>query len=158
MKPFARINLSSAALRRGILVSSLAFAAGCMSIERTGEYYVATKTMTFQKLDEYHREMDDSKYMPLPFSIGIPDESRKGIIYLPPSAGVMLFFAGFLSGDAWPITALVFAPAGAAVWAGESLVIAPVWDTLCLPRDVYLRDDYLEKERQKTDIIERSNP
>ena len=27
MKPFARINLSSAALRRGILVSSLAFAA-----------------------------------------------------------------------------------------------------------------------------------
>ena len=28
MKPFARINLSSAALRRGILVSSLAFAAG----------------------------------------------------------------------------------------------------------------------------------
>ena len=26
MKPFARINLSSAALRRGILVSSLAFA------------------------------------------------------------------------------------------------------------------------------------
>ena len=29
MNPFARINLSSAALRRGILVSSLAFAAGC---------------------------------------------------------------------------------------------------------------------------------
>ncbi len=28
MKPFARINLSSAALRRGILVSSLALAAG----------------------------------------------------------------------------------------------------------------------------------
>ena len=31
MKPFARINLSSAALRRGILVSSLALAAGCAS-------------------------------------------------------------------------------------------------------------------------------
>ena len=29
MKPFARINLSSVALRRGILVSSLALAAGC---------------------------------------------------------------------------------------------------------------------------------
>ena len=28
MKPFARINLSSAALRRGILVSSLALAVG----------------------------------------------------------------------------------------------------------------------------------
>ena len=28
MKPFARINLSSAALRRGILVSSLVLAAG----------------------------------------------------------------------------------------------------------------------------------
>ena len=31
MKPFARIKLSFAALRRGILVSSLAFAAGCVS-------------------------------------------------------------------------------------------------------------------------------
>ena len=31
MKPFARIKLSSAALRRGILVSSLALAAGCVS-------------------------------------------------------------------------------------------------------------------------------
>ena len=31
MKPFARINLSSSALRRGILVSSLALAAGCAS-------------------------------------------------------------------------------------------------------------------------------
>ncbi len=31
MKPFARINLSSVALRRGILVSSLALAAGCAS-------------------------------------------------------------------------------------------------------------------------------
>ena len=31
MKPFARINLSSAALRRGILVSSIVLAAGCMS-------------------------------------------------------------------------------------------------------------------------------
>ncbi len=30
MKPFARINLSSAALRRGILVSSLALVAGTM--------------------------------------------------------------------------------------------------------------------------------
>ena len=30
MKPFARINLSYAVLRRGILVSSLAFAAGTM--------------------------------------------------------------------------------------------------------------------------------
>ena len=30
MKPFARINLSSAALRTGILVSSLALAAGTM--------------------------------------------------------------------------------------------------------------------------------
>ena len=142
---------------RAVAGTAMFCLAGCCSIERTGEYYVATKAMTFQKLDEYHREMDDSKYMPLPFSIGIPDESRKGITYLPPSAGVMLFFAGFLSGDAWPITALVFAPAGAAVWAGESLVLAPVWDTLCLPRDMYLRDDYLEKERQKSDTTERSN-
>ena len=99
MKPFARTSLSSAALRRGILVSFLALgtrlclgypladarpslrsaataAAGCCSIERTGEYYIATKTMTFQKLDEYHREKGDSTYMPLPFSIGIPDKNR----------------------------------------------------------------------------------
>jgi len=136
------------ALRRGILVSSLALAAGCMSIERTGEYYVATKTMTFQKLDEYHHEIDDSKYMPLPFSIGIPDESRKGITYLPPSAGVMMFFAGFLAEDA-PVTALVFAPAGAVVWTGEALVLAPVWDTLCLPVDFYRRDEYLKKTSEK---------
>ena len=141
MKPFARI----------ILVSSLALAVGCVSIERTGEYYVATKTMSFQKLQDYHREVDDSKYMPLPFSIGIPDEDREGITYLPPSAGVMLFFAGFMAEDAWPITALVFAPAGAVVWAGESFALAPVWDTLCLPYDMYLRDEYLEKERLKTD-------
>ena len=46
MKPFARINLSSAALRRLILVSSLALAAGCCTVDRTGEYYVATKSMT----------------------------------------------------------------------------------------------------------------
>ena len=70
----------------------------------------------------------------------------------------MLFFTGFLTGDEWPMTALFFAPAGALVWAGESLVLAPVWDTLCLPYDMYLRDDYLEKERQKTDTTERSNP
>ena len=39
MKPFARM----------ILVSSLALvAAGCMTIKRTGEYYVATKTLTGQ--------------------------------------------------------------------------------------------------------------
>ena len=147
MKPFARINLSSVALRRGILVSSLALAAaGCCSIERTGEYYVATKTMTFQKLDEYHREIGDSTYMPLPFSIGIPDKNREGETYLPPSAGVMLFFTGFLTGDEWPMTALFFAPAGALVWAGESLVLAPVWDTLCLPVDFYRRDEYLKKD------------
>ena len=132
-------------LRFHVAGAAMLCLAGCCSIERTGEYYVATKTMTFQKLDEYHREIDDTKYMPLPFSIGIPDESRKGITYLPPSAGVMLFFTGFLSGDAWPITALVFAPAGAIVWAGESLVIAPVWDTLCLPVDFYRRDEYLKK-------------
>ena len=100
MKPFARINLSSVALRRLIFVSSLALAAvGCCSIERTGEYYVATKTMTFQKLDEYHREIGDPTYMPLPFSIGIPDKNREGETYLPPSAGVMLFFTGFLTGS-----------------------------------------------------------
>jgi len=34
MKPFARINLSSAALRRGILVSSLALAQGAPSLSR----------------------------------------------------------------------------------------------------------------------------
>ena len=32
MKPIARINLSSAALRKGILVSSLALAAGCVDV------------------------------------------------------------------------------------------------------------------------------
>lgn len=48
MKSFARMNLFSVALRTGIFVSSLAFAAaGCCSIERTGEYYIATKTMKF---------------------------------------------------------------------------------------------------------------
>ena len=130
---------------RAVAVTAMFCLAGCCSIERTGEYYVATKTMTFQKLDEYHREKGDTTYMPLPFSIGIPDEDREGVTYLPPSAGVMLFFTGFLAGDAWPITALVFAPAGAAVWAGESLVLAPVWDTLCLPVDFYRRDEYLKK-------------
>ena len=58
MKPFARMKLSSVlssvalakgdALRRGILVSSLALAAGCCTVDRTGEYYVATKTLTGQ--------------------------------------------------------------------------------------------------------------
>ena len=138
MKSFARI----------ILVSSFAFAAGCCSIERAGEYYVATKTMTFQKLDEYHCEIGDSTYMPLPFSIAIPDKDMKRQTCLPPSAGVMLFFAGFLTADAddWPLTPLVFAPAGAVVWAGEALVLAPVWDTLCLPVDFYRRDEYLKKD------------
>ena len=41
MKPFARINLSSAALRRGILVSSLAFAAGCVSVPKVDNTPVA---------------------------------------------------------------------------------------------------------------------
>ena len=68
MKPFARM----------ILALSLALAAaGCCSIERTGEYYVATKTMTFQKLDEYHREIGDSTYMPLPFSSAFPTRIGK---------------------------------------------------------------------------------
>ena len=125
--------------------------AGCCSIERTGEYYVATKTMTFQKLDEYHREKGDSTYMPLPFSIGIPDKDREGVTYLPPSVGVMLFSAGFLTGDRLPVTALFFAPAGAAVWAGEALVLAPVWDTLCLPVDLYRRDKYLKKATDKVE-------
>ena len=48
MKPFARIKLSSVALRTGILVSSIALAAGCCTVDRTGEYYVATKTLTGQ--------------------------------------------------------------------------------------------------------------
>lgn len=156
MKPFARINLSSAALRTGILVSSLAIATGCMSIERTGEYYVATKTMTFQKLDEYRCEIGDSTCMPLPFSIAIPDKDMEGQTYLPPSAGVMLFFAGFLTADAddWPLTPLVFAPAGAVVWAGEALVLAPVWDTLCLPVDFYRRYEYLKKTSEKVETEE----
>ena len=80
------------------------------------------------------------------FFIGIPDKNREGETYLPPSAGVMLFFTGFLTGDEWPMTALFFAPAGALVWAGESLVLAPVWDTLCLPVDFYRRDEYLKKD------------
>ena len=129
---------------------------GCCSIERTGEYYVATKTMTFQKLDEYHCEIGDSTYMPLPFSIAIPDKDMKGQTCLPPSAGVMLFFAGFLTADAddWPLTPLVFAPAGAVVWAGEALVLAPVWDTLCLPVDFYRRDEYLKKTSEKVETEE----
>ena len=87
-------------IARIILVSLLALAAAwCCSIERTGEYYVATKTMTFQKLDEYHREIGDSTYMPLPSSIGSPDKNREGETYLLPSAGVMLFFTGFLTGS-----------------------------------------------------------
>ena len=141
-------------LTKTILVSSLALAAGCMSIERTGEYYVATKTMTFQKLDEYHREIGDSTYMPLPFSIAIPDKDMKRQTCLPPSVGVMVFFAGFLSGDRFPLAALFFAPAGAVVWAGEALVLAPVWDTLCLPVDFYRRDEYLKKTSEKVETEE----
>ena len=135
---------------------------GCCSIERTGEYYVATKTMTFQKLDEYHRKIGDSTYMPLPFSIGIPDKDMEGATYLPPSAGVMLFFAGFLPEDPWPtplsrlppMTALFCAPAGAVVWAGEALVLAPVWDTFCLPVDFYRRDEYLKETSDKVETEE----
>ena len=41
MKPFARINLFSAALRRGILVSSLALAAGCVSVLKVDNAPVA---------------------------------------------------------------------------------------------------------------------
>ena len=141
-------------LTKTILVSSLALAAGCMSIERTGEYYVATKTMTFQKLDEYHCEIGDSTYMPLPFSIAIPDKDMKRQTCLPPSVGVMVFFAGFLSGDRFPLAALFFAPAGAVVWAGEALVLAPVWDTLCLPVDFYRRDEYLKKTSEKVETEE----
>ena len=48
MKPFARINLSSAALRRGILVSSLAFAAGCEPVPfATDDYAVEKGTVYF---------------------------------------------------------------------------------------------------------------
>ena len=41
MKPFARINLSSVALRRGIIVSSLALAAGCVSVPKVDNAPVA---------------------------------------------------------------------------------------------------------------------
>ena len=41
MKPFARINLSSVALRRGILVTSLALAAGCVSVPKVDNAPVA---------------------------------------------------------------------------------------------------------------------
>ena len=45
MKPFARINLSSVALRRGILVTSLALAAGCVSVPKVDNAPVATLDM-----------------------------------------------------------------------------------------------------------------
>ena len=51
MKPFARINLSSAALRRGILVSSLALAAGCASTLKVDNTPVAALD-----LNRYHGE------------------------------------------------------------------------------------------------------
>jgi len=56
-------------LTKTIFVSSLALAVGCISIERTGEYYVAMKTMTFGKMQEYK---DDDAYKPPPISIGMP--------------------------------------------------------------------------------------
>ena len=62
---------------------------------------------------------------------------------------VAVALAGCVSGpkvDNAPMTALFFAPAGALVWAGESLVLAPVWDMLCLPVDFYRRDEYLKKD------------
>ena len=62
---------------------------------------------------------------------------------------VAVALAGCVSGpkvDNAPMTALFFAPLGALVWAGESLVLAPVWDTLCLPVDFYRRDEYLKKD------------
>ena len=139
---------------RAVAGAAMLSSVGCCSIERTGEYYVATKTMTFQKLDEYHREIGDSTYMPLPFSIAIPDKDMKRQTCLPPSVGVMVFFAGFLSGDRFPLAALFFAPAGAVVWAGEALVLAPVWDTLCLPVDFYRRDEYLKKTSEKVETEE----
>ena len=62
---------------------------------------------------------------------------------------VAVALAGCVSGpkvDNAPMTALFFVPAGALVWAGESLVLAPVWDTLCLPVDFCRRDEYLKKD------------
>ena len=38
--------------------------------------------------------------------------------------------------------------------AGEALVLAPVWDTLCLPVDFYRRDEYLKKTSEKVESEE----
>lgn len=145
MKPFARM----------VLVSSLALVAvGCISIERTGEYYVAMKTMTFGKLHEYK---DDDAYKPPPLSIGMPGNDG-GTKYLPPSVGVNIVCAGAYMEDKFLPATFILWPVGIGVWWVESFVLAPVWDTLCLPYDMYLRGDYLERERQKTDTTERSTP
>ena len=146
MKPLARM----------ILVSSLALAAaGCIFIERTGEYYVATKTMTFGKVKEYSFS---ENYDPPPFSLGVPGDRDKSMKYLPPSIGVDLVVVGAYMEDSFLPGTLILWPVGIAIWSVESFVLAPIWDTLCLPYDMYLRNDYLEKERQKTDTTERSNP
>jgi len=34
------------------------------------------------------------------------------------------------------------------------LVLAPVWDTLCLPVDFYRRDEYLKKTSEKVEAEE----
>ena len=125
MKPFARINLSSAALRRGILVSSLAFAAGgCFTIERTGEYYVATKT--FVGKAKYNRD-----------------------VY--PSFGLYLALAGIEC----PFPLLPLVPVGFVVSGAEALVFAPLWDTLCLPEDYFCyREEYVRNEQRLRDFRE----
>ena len=52
MKPFARINLSSAALRRGILVSSLALAAaGCCVCDVPSDAAVDQMNRQYIRLD-----------------------------------------------------------------------------------------------------------
>jgi hypothetical protein len=138
-------------LTKTILISFLALAAGCISIERTGEYYVAMKTMTFGKMQEYK---DDDAYKPLLLSIGKPGYDG-GTMYLPPSVGVNIVYAGaYMEHKFLPVT-LILWPVGIGVWWVEAFVLAPAWDTLCLPYDMYLRDDYLENERQKTDTSER---
>ncbi len=115
MKPFARI----------ILVSSLAFAAGgCFTIERTGEYYVATKT--FVGKAEYNRDVYPS------FGLYLALAGIECPFPLLPLAPVGVVVAG--------AEAFVFAP----VW--DTLCLP--CDYFCY------REEYVRKEQRRRDFRE----
>lgn len=98
---------------RAVAVAAMLCLVGCCTVERTGEYYVATKSLT------------RARY--------------------PPSVGAY----GIMLGANYPLPCFPLIPVGFACYGAEIVVFAPLWDTLCLPVDMYRRENFLEEEREK---------